>query len=114
MYWRSKCFGNILLSCGRLASLRGNLKRISERLVRKISLFPYFVTLRHFLGRRDLPGVIRANMVARYGRYQLSGLLLGGRRLVGEYSLTFVDLLLLFCRRRVSGKPLPRPLPWAR
>ena len=114
MYWHSECFNNIPLSCGLLASLRGNLKRISEQLVRKISLFLYFVTSHHFLGRRDSPGVIRAKMVARYGRYQLGGLLLGGRRLVGEYSLTFTDLLLLFCRRRVSGKPPPRPSPRAR
>ena len=114
MYWRFECFGNIPLSCGLLASLRGNLKRISGRLVRKISLFLYFVTSCHFLGRRDSPGVIRAKMVARNGRYQLSGLLLGGRWLVGEYSLTFADLLLLFCRQQVSGKPLPRPSPQAR
>ena len=70
------------------------------RLVRKIFLFLYFVTSRHFLGRRDFLGVIGARkMVTRYSRYQLNSLFLGDQWLVGEYSLTFADLLLLFCRR---------------
>ena len=75
--------------------LEENFKTIGE----KDLFFLYFVTSRHFLGRINSPGVIREKMVARYGRYQLSGLLLGGRRLDGEYSLTSTSLLFLFCRR---------------